>query len=125
MSIIKALEKCANCENRKEMCKSCAPDIAELKAYRDSGLSPEEAQYLAELKKQGRLIELPCLSDNIIYILNDTASNYYCEYIDRLEIGIQEVNKISIITFSGDRYEEDDIGKTVFLTEIEVLKALK
>jgi len=52
-------------------CLKCARDIidAALSAkYEDSGLSPDEVQELAKAKADGRLVVLPCKTEDTVFI---------------------------------------------------------
>lgn len=103
-----------------------------LKQYEDIGLTPEEIGKLAEARKDGRLVELPCKIWDDVYITNKNKV-FACEVIGvyagaELEykgttvaggkIACMSVKTLFLIDFC-------DFGKTVFLTREEAEIALK
>ena len=61
-----------NLPGYKSTCKPFAffVDAAEkLKKYEDTGLTPEETDKLAKAQEEGRLVELPCMVDSVVYAL--------------------------------------------------------
>ena len=90
--------------------------IARLAAYEETGLEPEE---LAQAKKKGRLVVLPCDVWDILYdvTLGEVRENIVISLSMLLS---KSVNHLVIhaenFRNAVTSYELQDIGKTVFLT---------
>lgn len=106
---------------------------AELKAYKDTGLSPERVEEIAKAEADGRLVVLPCKNgDPVWYIF---CSDELCEakvvgvYLNsytnpQLWLSIEFHSKFvgtHTIKFRVDL----ELGKTVFLTREEAEAALE
>jgi len=106
------------------------PAIDRLAVYEDTGLEPEEAQKLADAKREGRLVMLPCKVGTPVYRIgagvckwreidrcNDYCSGY--EYEDCWEGGLEVLKEKFCFEMLGK------VGKTVFLTREEAEAALE
>lgn len=99
--------------------------IARLAAYEETGLEPEE---LAQAKKKGRLVVLPCDVGDKLYDV--TLGEVREKIVISLSMLLSKsVNHLVIHaeTFRNavTSYELQDIGKTVFLTREAAEAALK
>lgn len=119
-----------------------------LKAYEDTGLSPEKVSWMKEVveaafdndtsrierahnlhvaDKEGRVVVLPCKVGDTVFARLDNKSKYVCECkVKQIVVG-----NIGFVTFApiGDPEREYDVslrgfGKTVFLSREEAEKAL-
>ena len=127
----------------------------QLKAYEDTKLTPEEVsalvkdwsdlctiigecggidrlRELAEADKGGRLVVLPVkpvltpILSSMLYIIED--GDIYEDALYEAVVGMSENGKTNVVyTTLSDQiiFEQDDIGKTVFLTRKEAEKALE
>jgi hypothetical protein len=98
-----------------------------LAAYEDTGLEPEEVAELAQAKADGRCVVLPCKVGDAVYypfagrVIEKRVSKY-TEILRKSEC----VDKWYCVEFSDDEtFDEEDVGKTVFLTQKEAEQALK
>ena len=122
-----------------------------LKAYEDTGLTPDEVsalikdwsdrctivgecggidrvRELAEADKDGRVVVLPCKVGDTVFARLDNKSKYVCECkVKQIVVG-----NIGFVTFApiGAPEREYDVslrgfGKTVFLSREEAEKALQ
>lgn len=90
--------------------------IARLAAYEETGLEPEE---LAQAKKKGRLVVLPCDVGDKLYDV--TLGEVREKIVVSLSMFVPESVNHLVIHAENFRnavtsYELQDIGKTVFLT---------
>src|SRR5690606_317144 len=95
--------------------------VNRLAEYEDSGLSPEEVQELAKAKADGRLVVLPCKTEDTVFIvyakkkiLETTVDKRAWTDDDGYMLRTKE-----------EWFKEKDIGKTVFLSREEAEKALE
>jgi hypothetical protein len=95
-----------------------------VKAYEDTGLTPEEVVELAESKQDGRVVMLPCkVGDDLYWIDDEDKSNPVVRLQKR---GVREIllgrNKLWI----GDGDCLDEVGtQYCFLTRSEAEAALQ
>ena len=126
-----------------------------LKAYEDTGLTPEEFQsyavflqdlignqkasealdrfrWLAEVDKDGRLVVLPVkpvltpILSSMLYIIED--GDIYEDALYEAIVGMSENGEMNVVyTTLSDQitFEQADIGKTVFLAHEKAEKALE
>lgn len=99
--------------------------IARLAAYEETGLEPEE---LAQAKKKGRLVVLPCDVGDKLYDV--TLGEVREKIVVSLSMFVPESVNHLVIHAENFRnavtsYELQDIGKTVFLTREAAEAALK
>lgn len=99
--------------------------IARLAAYEETGLEPEE---LAQAKKEGRLVVLPCKVGDKLYDI--TLGEVREKTVISLSMFVPESVNHLVIHAENFRtaitsYELQDIGKTVFLTHEAAEAALK
>lgn len=104
----------------------CVKELAaRLAAYEDTGLEPEE---LAQAKKEGRLVVLPCKVGDKLYDITlgevrektvISLSMFVPESVNHLVIHAEDFR--TAIT----SYELQDIGETFFLTREAAEAALK
>ncbi len=90
---------------------------AKLKAYEDTGLTPEEVAELVKAKEGGRLVVLPCKKGDVLWsFYNWPREGIYsfCVTATSMLDGVSMLNtdKVGVIPTS-------DVGKTVFLTREE------
>lgn len=97
----------------------------ELDAFKESGLNPNEVAKLVKDKQEGRLIELPCIVGQIVYMIFDTkdepgkfVSKQSVEYI-KIFRSVKNEIIVSFKTVSDFWFDIDDFGKTVFPTQEE------
>lgn len=96
-----------------------------LQRYEDTGLEPEE---LAQAKKKGRLVVLPCDVGDKLYDV--TLGEVKEKIVVSLSMFVSESVNHLVIHAENFRnavtsYELQDIGKTVFLTREAAEAALK
>lgn len=116
MTIDEAIEHAKDI-SKKVNCKECADEHEQLVKWL------EELKHYKELEEQGRLIELPCAIGDVVYV-NDECEEYKL-------YGFESQYKGNLIYRAKTRINEDEseeiefnkmaIGKTVFLTEEEVI----
>ena len=99
--------------------------IARLAAYEETGLEPEE---LAQAKKKGRLVVLPCNVGDKLYDV--TLGEVREKIVISLSMLLSKSVNHLVIHAENFRnavtsYELQDIGKTVFLTREAAEAALK
>ena len=99
--------------------------IARLAAYEETGLEPEE---LAQAKKKGRLVVLPCDVGDKLYDV--TLGEVREKIVVSLSMFVPESVNHLVIHAENFRnavtsYELQDIGKTVFLTREAAEAALE
>lgn len=99
--------------------------IARLAAYEDTGLEPEE---LAQAKKKGRLVVLPCDVGDKLYDV--TLGEVREKIVVSLSMFVPESVNHLVIHAEDFRtaitsYELQDIGETFFLTREAAEAALK
>ena len=94
--------------------------INRLAEYEDSGLSPEEVQELAKAKADGRLVVLPCKTEDTVFIVY--AKKILETTVDKR--AWTDDDGYMLRTKEG-WFKEKDIGKTVFLSREEAEKALE
>lgn len=95
-----------------------------LQAYKDTGLEPEEAQKLADAKREGRLVMPPCRVGDTVYIL-DYANIPVPSRVQGISI---TYSAKTILHFGGYPIKNawgDEVGKTIFLTREEAEAALE
>lgn len=103
-----------------------------LALYEEAGLEPEKCRKLAEAKKEGRLVVLPCKLGETVYAnfcirgdyLREKDKPYPCKVVF---IGLSSEPFLHI-QFKNKRIfpvEFSKIGKTVFLTREEAEAALE
>lgn len=94
--------------------------ITRLAEYEDSGLSPEEVQELAKAKAEGRLVVLPCKTEDTVFIV-------YAKKILETTVDKRAWTDDDgyMLRTKEEWFKEKDIGKTVFLTREEAEKALE
>lgn len=123
-----------------------------LKAYEDTGLSPEKVSWMKEVveaafdndtsrierahnlhvaDKEGRVVVLPCkVGDTIYAIVQVFASDGVYHKITEKKItgiGGNTMNKVWMVNRENsleDRFSPSEFGRTVFLTREEAEKAL-
>lgn len=98
-----------------------------LKAYEDTGLTPERCAELAKADKEGRLVVLPCkVGDTVYLIYQERVIECIAEFIN---MGVFSGNRVVTCTQTdrADQYGAvfEAFGKTVFLTNEEAEQALK
>lgn len=106
-------------------CSTCAiqESFKRLAQYEDLGLSPSEFAELAKVKVEGRLIVLPCKTEDTVYItkcLDGTAGIS--------EVKIHDIKILMENYFRNEidwSFTPDDFGKSVFLTSEAAEDALK
>ena len=91
-----------------------------LAEYEDSGLSPEEVQELAQAKAEGRLVVLPCKTEDTVFIV-------YAKKILETTVDKRAWTDDDgyMLRTKEEWFKEKDIGKTVFLSREEAEKALE
>lgn len=99
--------------------------VERLSAYEDTGLEPEE---LAQAKKKGRLVVLPCDVGDKLYDV--TLGEVREKIVVSLSMFVPESVNHLVIHAENFRnavtsYELQDIGKTVFLTREAAEAALE
>ena len=109
--------------------------VDRLSAYEETGLEPEE---LAQAKKKGRLVVLPCDVEDTVYVID--PGDYEHEYKPYVRLKtVSEINWKAtrkkdlgwgLILAGGNcgssaRYKLNNVGKTVFLTREAAEAALK
>lgn len=111
-------------------CLNCAKEHEQLADWL------EQLKEYQQLEDQGRLIELPCKVGNQLYYIDSYYNTVVPVRLDEVSIKFVGINTYSYqyncYSFDGcgDVYEEyefdnDDFGKTVFLTESEAEAKLK
>jgi hypothetical protein len=98
--------------------------LERLAAYEDTGLTPAEVAELAEAKKDGRLVVLPCKVGTRVWIISQNCDLCHDMYIEEpCLFGDCEYRGVieSVFTLSMT----DIFGKTVFLTREEAEEALR
>ena len=125
------------CNQGENGCTDCpiAKAFDRLAAYEDTGLNPEE---LAQAKKKGRLVVLPCDVKDTVYVID--PGDYEHEYKPYVRLKtVSEINWKAtrkkdlgwgLILAGGNcgssaRYKLNNVGKTVFLTREAAEAALK
>ena len=93
-----------------------------LAGYEDSGLTPEQVQELAKAKAEGRLVVLPCKTEDTVFIVY--AKKRILETIVYKRAWTAD-DGYMLRTKEEEWFKEKDIGKTVFLTREEAEKALE
>lgn len=99
--------------------QSQADRIAELQAYRATGLTVERAAELGKADREGRVVMLPCKIGDTVWFTT------VCHGVQPLRI-----KKIQMYIVVKEEHEYGelpvwDLGKTVFLTREEAEKALE
>jgi len=93
---------------------------SEVEAYRRTGLTPAEVSELAEAKRAGRLVALPCKIFDIVYAISrGKIIERDVKSIEVYSRGCRLIFGSTIFAFS------QDVGKTVFLTRAEADAALE
>lgn len=118
----KALKKLKEYEDMEEqVMKSTGVDIASMVG---------EFMHYYNLKKEGRLVELPCKPEDKLYWLSDEGYRY--EPIEEVEVVDFVYNGYSIQMYFADKGEKDflplsveTIGNELFFTRKEAEAALK
>lgn len=95
------------------------------------GATPERLRELAEADKDGRLVVLPVkpvltpILSSMLYIIED--GDIYEDALYEAVVGMSERGEMNVIygTIDALSFEQNDIGKTVFLTREEAEKALE
>lgn len=95
------------------------------------GATPERLRELAEADKDGRLVVLPVKPvltptiSSMLYIIED--EEIYEDSLYEGIVGMSERGEMNVIygTIDALSFEQNDIGKTVFLTREEAEKALE
>ena len=103
--------------------------IAEIKEF--NGLPVDRLRELAEADKDGRLVVLPVKPvltptiSSMLYIIED--GEIYEDSLYEGIVGMSERGEMNVIygTIDALSFEQNDIGKTVFLTREEAEKALE
>ncbi len=103
--------------------------IAEIKEF--NGLPVDRLRELAEADKDGRLVVLPVKPvltptiSSMLYIIED--GEIYEDSLYEGIVGMSERGEMNVIygTIDALSFEQNDIGKTVFLTSEEAKKALE
>lgn len=95
--------------------------ITRLAEYEDSGLSPEEVQEFAKAKAEGRLVVLPCKTEDTVFIVYATKKILETTVDKRAWTDDDGY----MLRTKEEWFKEKDIGKTVFLTREEAEKALE
>lgn len=113
--------------------QSQADRIAELQAYRATGLTVERAAELGKADREGRVLVLPCKVGDTVYVVDpDECSWVMCPTVNNV-IKHNHIWCVELNFGSTDRFPDmdirpypiDDFGKTVFLTREEAEKALE
>lgn len=93
--------------------------LEQLAAYEDSGLSPEEVQELSKAKEEGRLVVLPCKTEDTVFIV-------YAKKILETTVDKRAWTDDDgyMLRTKEEWFKEKDIGKTVFLSREAAEKAL-
>lgn len=112
--------------------------LERLAAYEDTGLTPAEVAELAEAKKDGRLVVLPCKVGDTVYLVLPKcrasriplAECYFFECDDcphnKREIFEQKATTEMLSMMLFEKYNTLYVfGKTVFLTREEAEEALR
>lgn len=110
--------------------------ICRLEEYEDTGLTPDEIRELAEARKEGRLVELPCNVGDIVLTNLAVNRDYYranrpyaCTVVFvKLILAEDFVGGYINVEYSGGQmwqFNFSDFGKTVFHTCEEAEAALK
>lgn len=103
--------------------------IAEIKEF--NGLPVDRLRELAEADKDGRVVVLPVKPvltptiSSMLYIIED--GEIYEDSLYEGIVGMSERGEMNVIygTIDALSFEQNDIGKTVFLTSEEAKKALE
>jgi len=103
--------------------------IAEIKEF--NGLPVDRLRELAEADKDGRVVVLPVKPvltptiSSMLYIIED--GEIYEDSLYEGIVGMSERGEMNVIygTIDALSFEQNDIGKTVFLTSAEAKKALE
>lgn len=103
--------------------------ITEIKEF--NGLPVDRLRKLAEADKDGRLVVLPVKPvltptiSSMLYIIED--GEIYEDSLYEGIVGMSERGEMNVIygTIDALSFEQNDIGKTVFLTSEEAKKALE
>lgn len=137
MNIDKAIEHAfevsTTCENA-----SCALEhvqlafwlkqLKELQSILGYSYDLDRLKELADADKEGRCLILPCKVGDVLYKPTRTfVSSFKVAFIEvsMCNCLFIHTNLISGINMTGEIFKEDDIGKSVFLTEEEAEKALE
>lgn len=83
----------------------------------------EEDQECKHFKDDSLIVELPCKVGTVAYIIINESEKFGGSYIK--EEKIVEVSTAGRIWTDSCYYDDDDIGKTVFLSHEEAEKKLK
>jgi len=94
--------------------------VDRLAAYEDSNLSPEEVQELAKAKAEGRLVVLPCKTEDTVFIV-------YAKKILETTVDKRAWTDDDgyMLRTKEEWFKEKDISKIVFLSREEAEKALE
>ena len=103
--------------------------ITEIKEF--NGLPVDRLRELAEADKDGRLVVLPVkpvltpILSSMLYIIED--GDIYEDALYEAVVGMSENGEMNVIygTIDALSFEQNDIGKTVFLTREAAEKALE
>lgn len=126
--------------------------MSKLAAYENTELEPEQIDELnkmllndqirhgraldklleyQKLEKQGLLIKLPCKVGDTVFIYADFTKNFEPYTVEAIHLGSCYTMQFDCNLYMLDElidateFELEDIGKTVFLTEKEIKKALE
>lgn len=94
----------------------------------DFGVDLDRIKELTQADKEGRCLVLPCKVGDVLYKSTRTfVSSFKVAFIEvsMCNCLFIHTNLISGINMTGEIFKEDDIGKSVFLTEEEAEKALE
>lgn len=102
--------------------------VEALKLFFGDEYDLDRLKELAEADKEGRCLVLPCKVGDVLYKSTRTfVSSFKVAFIEvsMCNCLFIHTNLISGINMTGEIFKEDDIGKSVFLTEEETEKALE
>lgn len=114
-------------EHIEELCKDFYVIPKETTKY-DIDCNLDRLKELADADKEGRCLVLPCKVGDVLYKPTRTfVSSFKVAFIEvsMCNCLFIHTNLISGINMTGEIFKEDDIGKSVFLTEEEAEKALE
>lgn len=135
IDIIQRIQNCYLCQECDMDCLCCEHSIGvmEVSSACNAAIAAlQEKQRNDDLRKQGRLVELPCAVNDAVYALVSTESGYIIKKMQVKEIQLKHRpfgDSVFMLEEIGRRgclfkYYETDFGKAVFSTHEEAEAAL-
>ncbi len=120
------LKACGN-----DFCKETCAEHDEEKSCNNCPIQKafEKLAEYEDLEEQGKLLKLPCVAGDAVYIIDDIENEFERTSIVT-GIEIEEENEVYIMVSDGfqsgssSSFGVDDFGKTIFLTRPEAERAL-